>query len=223
MMTPIECFFSCLYGSGLWLLVSILTVMTLVLFIAFGVNRGYKPLVGGQGALSVVIATSLFSMECYMMQWLWAYMGIVIGGTLLMVLARHRANKHFSKNAFAGSAILPDIEARFGVPIHIIDSQRVRAIAYRGRIYLSVGLLERLDRDEVMAVVAHELYHLDRSPSKLLSSLLALTSLTFFKYSDEYSADEYAADVVGADSLIRALDKLEIRDSEDRVDRLQAT
>jgi len=65
--------------------------------------------------------------------------------------------------------------------------------------------------------VAHEVYHLKHSPDKLISSLLALSSLTFRPYDDERLADKYAAKVAGDDNLAKALEKLETAGSVQRI------
>jgi len=55
-----------------------------------------------------------------------------------------------------------------------------------------------------------------------MSSLLALTSLTFRRFSDEYSADYYAASFSGSDNLINALKKLNIKYSKKRIKLLSS-
>ncbi|UCD13746.1 MAG: hypothetical protein JSW60_09360, partial [Thermoplasmatales archaeon] len=60
----------------------------------------------------------------------------------------------------------------------------------------------------------------NHSPNKFLSSILALTSLTFHRYRDEHFADRYAAKIVGIHNLINALKKLEIKDYVKRARKL---
>lgn len=155
---------------------------------------------------------SLASMDCYMSSWIWGYLGLVMLGTMLIAALRHRNHRRLIRDSLGSFPALSDLEREFGVAITVLDSQKVRAVAHKGTVYLSVGLLEKLDDEELRAVVAHEVYHLRRSPSRLVSLLLALTSLTFVRYRDEEAADAYAADVVGPDAIARALATLEIRD-----------
>ena len=75
-------------------------------------------------------------------------------------------------------------------------------------------------KDEVKAVVAHELYHLNHSPNKFLSSLLALASLTFRRFNDEHKADLYAVKTSGIKNLICALKKLQIKDAGKRIKKI---
>ena len=81
-------------------------------------------------------------------------------------------------------------------------------------------MIERLEKDEIKAVIAHEIYHLKYSPNKIISSLLTIASLTFYRYSDEFSADKYAAEITSKESLISALKKLDIKDSMKRINNL---
>ena len=83
-------------------------------------------------------------------------------------------------------------------------------------------MIERLEKDEIRAVIAHEVYHLRYSPNKIISSLLALASFSFYHYSDEFSADKYAANMTSKESLINALKKLDIKDSEKRIKNLSS-
>jgi len=156
-------------------------------------------------------------MNCPMFQWIWAYVGVVLFGLLTLSFVRYFLTEN-GKTNHALSPYFSTLEAQFDVPIRVIDTQRIKAFAHRGAAYLSVGLLERLDRDEVMAVIAHEVFHVKHSPSKLVSSLAALGSLTFVPYSDEHLADQYAADIAGKDALARALRKLQIVGGEKRIE-----
>jgi heat shock protein HtpX len=179
----------------------------------------FELLIAAQASTASAIIVAIVSMSCSMFQWIWAYVGVVLFGLLMLSLVRYSLTCHGQTN-LALSPYVSTLEAQFDVPIRIIDTQKIKAFALRGAAYLSVGLLERLDRDEVMAVIAHEAYHVKHSPSKLVSSLAALGSLTFVPYSDEHLADQYAADIVGKDTLARALRKLEIVGGEKRIEAL---
>ncbi|MGZ4865132.1 MAG: M48 family metalloprotease [Halobacteriota archaeon] len=115
------------------------------------------------------------------------------------------------------------IAQEFGIPIRVIGSQKVRA-AYHRAAYLSVGLLEQLEADEIRAVIAHEVYHHKHSPNRLLLSMLAVSSLKFVPFSDESLADRYAAEAVGKDEFVRMLQKRNVVSSRQRIrDLFQST
>ena len=179
---------------------------------AYKVDRGYKPLVGAQLMVTVMISTSLASMDCYMSTGVWFYLGAVIIGAVGIGLLRTYNRSRLASDTLGRFDALTDLEEGFDVDIVVLDTQRVRALAYKDTVYLSVGLLERLDDDQLRAVVAHEVYHLETRSPRMLSSFLALTSMTFLRYSDEREADAYAARVVGEEAIIGALETLRIRD-----------
>ena len=220
-MNTIQCFYVCLSAAGILIPIIVLSAVTALLFVAFYMDRGFKPLVGAQVTLTVVISSSLLSMECYMSAWVWGYLGLVLAGAAVITLLRQFNASRLENTSLGQFDALADLEDEFDVRIVVLDAQRVRALAYRGTVYLSVGLLERLDDEQLRAVVAHEAYHLRTSPSKPRSGLLALTSLTFLRYTDEHSADAYAARVAGVDAIVGALDRLNIEGREDRAERLR--
>jgi Zn-dependent protease with chaperone function len=177
-------------------------------------------LLGAQLGLTTVISTSLISMDCHMAVWVWAYLGLVMTGAAVITLLRRFNASRLAADSLGQFEALADLEDEFDVRIVVLDAQRARALAYGGTVYLSMGLLEHLDKEQLRAVVAHEAYHLRSSPSRPLSALLSLTSLTFLRYSDEGSADAYAARTVGVDAIVGALDQLDIVDREARTRRL---
>jgi heat shock protein HtpX len=212
----IECFYACLSLAGLVGPIVLLSIITGLLFIAYIFDRGYKPLLGAQFGLTGAISVSLASMQCYMSSWVWGYMVLVIGGAVVLTAIRHLNRRRLLSESLGSFPSLSAMEKEFGVTIVVLDTQRVRAVALGGKVYLSVGILEMLEDVELRAVVAHEVFHLTRSPSRILSAILALTSLTFLRLSDEASADAYAARIAGAEAISRALQRLDIVDCDER-------
>ena len=219
-MNEIQCFISCISESNLILPFVTLVGLTIACLIMFFIKRKFGLLVGGQTFATMFISFNLFSMQCYMFKWVWIYLGIIIIGTLLISITKYYFDLQLSNMIIQPSSYIFKLEQEFKAPIDLIDTQKIKAFHYKKRIYLSVGLLERLEKDEIRAVVAHEVYHLNHSPNKLVSSFLALTSLTFHRYNDEHYADRYAAKTAGIRNLITALKKLEIRDYEERARKL---
>lgn len=220
-MNAIECFYVCLIAANILVPIIVLTIITALLFVAFYLDRGFRPLLGAQFTLTAAISVSLLSMECYMSTWVWAYLGFVLAGATVITLFRRFNASRLAADSLGQFDALADLEDEFDVRIVVLDAQRVRALAYQDTVYLSVGLLERLDDEQLRAVVAHEAYHLRTSPSRPLSALLSLTSLTFLRYDDEGSADAYAARVAGVDAIVGALDRLGIVDRRKRAMRLR--
>ncbi|MGZ4864114.1 MAG: M48 family metalloprotease [Halobacteriota archaeon] len=216
----LQCVLGCLTQAGMLLPFLAILVTAAGFFSVFLVWKRFELLIAGQVATVSAIVVGIVSMSCPMFQWIWAYLGIVSFGLLMLSLVRYCLTRNDQTNHAGLASYVATLEAQFDIPIRVIDTQRIRAFAYQGATYLTIGLLERLDKDEVAAVVAHEAYHVKHSPSKLVSSLAALSSLTFFQYNDEHSADQYAADIAGKDTLARALRKLEIAGAEQRIKNL---
>ena len=219
-MDNIECFFYCIKDAGLLYPMIGLIILIIIFSIIFIFKRNYESLFASQLSMTVIISLNLLSMNCNMFYWLWIYLGIILIGTILLGFVKIYLNLKLDKNIFKLPTFLSDIGKRWNVDIRILDSQMIKAFAYKNKIYLSIGLIERLEKDEIKSVVAHEVYHLKHSPSKFLSSFLAITSLTFKRFRDEYQADRYAAKTTGLANLINAFRKLQIKDGEKRINQL---
>ncbi|UCC92839.1 MAG: M48 family metalloprotease [Thermoplasmata archaeon] len=220
-MNALECWYVCLAAAGLVLPLIVFSAISAGLFVAYKMEKGYKALVGAQMMVTVMISTSLASMDCYMSTWVWFYLGAVIAGAIGIGMLRAYSRSRLAVDALGRFDALANLEDEFDVYIVVLDTQRVRALAYKDTVYLSMGLLERLDDDQLRAVVAHEVYHLETRPPRMLSWFLALTSLTFLRYSDEREADAYAAHLISEEALVGALESLRIRDRDERASRLR--
>jgi heat shock protein HtpX len=170
--------------------------------------------------MTALIFLNLLSMDCHMYDWFWYYLSIIVLGSIGILLVKKIVDNYIDKHVLKNSSFLSEFEEEFNAPIKIIDSQKIRAFVYNKTIFLSVGLLEILTQDEIRAVIAHEVYHLYYSPNKIISSILALSSLTFKRYKDEYLADRFAADLTGLEHLCNALEKLQIKDYKKRIAQL---
>jgi hypothetical protein len=169
----------------------------------------------------MVIALNFISMRCETFKLIWLYIGLIFGGVFMFWSAKHFIHLR-CQDTVATPKFISDFENKFNVKIKILSSQKIKAFVYKKNIYISMGLLERLDSTELEAVLAHEVYHVRYSPNKFLSSILALTSLTFKRHNDDPRADLFAARVTGHQHLINAFQKLQIIDREKRIRKLNA-
>jgi Zn-dependent protease with chaperone function len=105
--------------------------------------------------------------------------------------------------------LLAKFEGVGEIPVGIVDSVATIAMAVGGKhrtILVSTGLLTLLDRDEVEAVVSHELMHLKHHDSEFKVFSRVLARILFFdpfsKFFDPavHREREYLADEVGARS-----------------------
>ncbi|MBN9249166.1 MAG: M48 family metalloprotease, partial [Mesorhizobium sp.] len=144
------------------------TAMLLAAMTALFMGVGY--MIGGSGgmmiALVIAAATNLFS------YW----------NADKMVLAMHRAVEVDEKNAPEFHAIVRELSSRAGLPMprtYIIDTPQPNAFA-TGRnpenaaVAASTGLLERLSHEEVAAVMAHELAHVQHRDTLTMTIVATL-------------------------------------------------
>ncbi|KQZ91461.1 peptidase [Mesorhizobium sp. Root157] len=144
------------------------TAMLLAAMTALFMGVGY--MIGGAGgmmiALVIAAATNLFS------YW----------NADKMVLAMHRAVEVDEKSAPEFHAIVRELAARAGLPMprtYIIDTPQPNAFA-TGRnpenaaVAASTGLLERLSHEEVAAVMAHELAHVQHRDTLTMTIVATL-------------------------------------------------
>jgi len=219
-MNDLSCYLFCIRDSGMIYPLLVTLLLAIICLFAYFIKRKHEFLLANQTFMIWMIATSILTMECTMFNLIWAYLGIIIICILLLGILKLSINLRHSNLVSFPIGIISAFEKQFGVTIKILDIQKIKAYTHRGVIYLSIGLMERLEPDEIKAVVAHETYHLRKSPNKFVASILALISFTFLRHSDEYHADRFAAEVSGANNLKNALRKLDIKDYSKRIKQL---
>ena len=215
----IQCYLQCIISSGWLYPIMLAFAITLGFLVIFHAYRNVWHLFGAQASFTSVILSNLLVMTCPMFVWFWIYVGVVFAGVLLLSLGAFLLRSQLEKTVPV-PASLAELDTEFGVPVEVLDTSRVLAFVHGRKIYLSVGLLERLDEDEVRAVVAHEAYHAKSGSGGLLGRISSLTSLVIPRWTDERSADRFAARTAGAHNLGSALRKLEMRHWEKRVEAL---
>src|SRR5659263_397092 len=94
--------------------------------------------------------------------------------------------------------------------LYYFDSAIPRAFASGRSIFISIGLLEMLDDDELKAVLAHEALHIRHNSKMPFMKQLALMA---FSSSDdtelECMADRFAAEIAGSEALLSARNKVD--------------
>jgi Zn-dependent protease with chaperone function len=219
-MNAIECFIYCINATGfLYPLIGLIILILLSLIIYYK-RRNYESLLASQFTMTIMISFNLYIMNCDMYNWIWIYLGIILIGILSIGIIGIYLDLKLDKHSFELPQLFREIEQFWKVEIRILDTNRIKAFTFKNKIYLSVGLLERLEKDEIKSVVAHEVYHLHHSPNKFLSSFLALTSMTFHRFNDQHLADRYAVKTIGFLNLVNAFKKLQIKDADIRIKKL---
>jgi len=220
MIEAIQCIIDCIIHANLVIPVIFMFSIAVIFLFFYFMKHRYELLLAFQLIISLIIIINLLSMNCYMHSWIWIYLGILLAGSIVIALIKYLIDAYINNKNVGTISFLSDIENEFNIQINVIDSPIIRGFVFLKKIYISIGLIERLEKDEIKAVIAHEIYHLNHSPNKIISTLLAIASLSFYRYSDEFSADKYAAEITSKESLISALKKLDIKDSMKRINNL---
>lgn len=94
--------------------------------------------------------------------------------------------------------------------VYYFDSAVPRAFAAGKSIFISIGLIEILDDDELKAVLAHEAWHIKHnSRMPFLSQLVLMAFSSSSEPELEASADRFAAKIAGNAALSSARNKVD--------------
>lgn len=173
-----------------------------------------------QGISSFAIMTGFMLMNCSMSAYIWGYFSIVVVGMIVLALMMIIFDKHIQNQVIRDYKINDWLNHKMGLNIQLIDSQKLKIFTHKRQIYVSVGVLELLSQEELNAVIAHERFHVDYTPNRIVLNTLALSSFWFKGYRDEQEADKYAANDAGLMNLVNAFEKLGVRNYEKRVNNL---
>ncbi len=154
------------------------------------------------------------------------YIGLAVGLVLFAGLCQgiwfvlrqiYFYNKFYRNRYFIGRQTVIG-----GTSVFVIDDNRQFAFSagfIKPQIYLSAGLIDILDKEELQAVISHEQYHCDNFHSiwSLFSGFvkkvlffvpIVVKWVDFISIRREVKADEYTIDQVGAENLSSSLLKV---------------
>ena len=217
----IICYAECVNNSDLLPLITFLIVASLLLF-AFYLKaktpiRRVSSFAGAQLSMVGAIAATFSTMECSRMLTIEVYLAYVLISTGIMlflpgsyykILIRRHNARPISEIVDWADDFVNTLASNSQV--YYFDSAIPKAFASGKAIFVSVGMLEIFDQQELKAVLAHEAWHL-RHNSKT-SILRQLSIMTFTKYRPEQElelmADRFAEQIVGKGPLESARAKL---------------
>lgn len=214
------CYVNCLWGTSLGYLMLGLVIVIIIALLAFFFTYKPESMFTAQISTSAIIVTGFIGMKCPMIDLIWFYLAAILVGLFILAQLHMGFLKRIERMLLPldkEAEILDRYSLNHDDPVHLLDSQRLQAFTCRGAIYISVGLLEILEPNELRAVIAHEAYHLGHTPDRRIAASLAIISLWFHSFRDERSADRYAATLVGEKPLVSALRKLGVRGYRKRV------
>jgi Zn-dependent protease with chaperone function len=169
-----------------------------------------------QAAGLFAIATTFYLMDCSEMLSLYLYFAYVIISTILIFGTLRYYDRILIKRLDAKPAgnILEwtqeFVDMLTSARVYYFDSAVPKAFAAGRSIFISIGLLELMNDDELKAVLAHEAWHIRHNSRMPFLGQLAL--MTFSSTSEpelETMADCYAAEIAGSAALSSARNKVD--------------
>lgn len=217
----IICYAECVNNSDLLPLITFLIVVSLFLFAFYlktktPIHRVIS-FAGAQLSMVGAIAATFSTMECSRMLTIEVYLAYVLISTGVMLFLPGSYYKILIRryNARPISEIVDwadDFVNKLAnnSQIYYFDSAIPKAFASGKAIFVSVGMLEIFDQQELKAVLAHEAWHLRHNNKTPILRQLSL--MTFTKYRPEQElelmADRFAEEIVGKGPLESARAKL---------------
>lgn len=217
----IDCYITCITGSNLLPVIGIETFLALVFF-TFYLKAG-KPVfrlisfIAAQLFMVLLIGTVISSMQCSQMLTIEIYTAYAILSTVVIMLLPRVYYKILIRKYSAQP--ITDIMGwpqafveNFikGAKVYFYDSAVPAAFASGKSIFLSIGMLELMDEQELKAVIAHEVWHIRHNNRTPLLRQLSLMTFTKNCSEDELEllADAFAGQVVSESAVESARAKL---------------
>lgn len=211
-MNALECTIVCLKNSPLFIPSVLVTAgFTISLAGYFLVRNSIDKLrfYWFANVLALVNAPILFfSMSCDMGLFIRAYLAYAVIALLTLVVTPY-LYRHYLKRSY-GFERDEELERLVELDrVYILQSSVPRAFTLGKEVFISAGMVDLLEEDELKAVLAHEKFHVLENRTPLLSRLKYLTFLPISQDSIELMADMYAEKIAGKEALERAKKKIE--------------
>lgn len=218
----IQCYISCITGSGISPLIGIQILLALLLFTFYLKTK--RPLIrlssfiAAQLFMLFTIGTVVSAMQCSQMITIEIYTAYVILSTLLiMFLPRIYYRVVIKKYGARPITDILDWPQAFvntlieEAKVYYYDSAVPNAFASGKSIFLSIGMLELMSDLELKAILAHEAWHLRHNAKTPLLRQLSLMTFTKNCSGDELEllADIFAGEIVSSDAVESARSKLD--------------
>jgi Zn-dependent protease with chaperone function len=214
-----NCIGLCLKLSDFAPFVALLVVISISLVAASLMLRKPKQkfmtFVSAQIVSLLAIVATFYLMKCGEMLTLYVSLAYVIISTVLIFGVLRYYDRILIKRLDAKPAAsvmewVEDFVGRFVTArVYYFDSAIPRAFAAGRSIFVSIGLLEMLDDNELKAVLAHEAWHIRQNTGTPYFMRLALMTFSSSESELESSADRFAAEIAGSAALLSARNKVD--------------
>jgi len=214
----ITCYGQCL---RLWAPIVALIVIISIASIASSLmlknpRKRLQTFVLAQAAGLFAIAMTFYFMDCSQMLSLYLYFAYVAISTILIFITLRYYDRLMIKRLEAkpaGSMLKwtqEYVDMLTSARLYFFDSAVPKAFAAGRSIFISIGLLEILEDDELKAVLAHEAWHIrHNSRIPFLSRFALMAFSSSFEPELEDQADHFAAEIAGFAALSSARNKID--------------
>ncbi|MCX9026467.1 MAG: M48 family metalloprotease [Candidatus Methanoperedens sp.] len=165
-------------------------------------------------SLMAIVAT-FYLMKCSEMLTLYVSLAYLVISTVLIFGVLRYYDRILIKRLDAKPAAsmmewVEDFVGRFVTArVYYFDSAIPRAFAAGRSIFVSIGLLEMLDDNELKAVLAHEAWHIRQNTGAPYFMRHALMAFSSSESELESRADRFAAEIAGSAALSSARNKVD--------------
>ena len=218
----IDCYITCIQSSSIaWIILSLLA-LAIFLFIAYMFiskpEHRIKIFASGQVLIIAAVWLSFSTMTCssmFIINIYLLYTLLTLGVMFLLpkvfdrFLVRRLNAVHITEILEWGQHFVDKLV--MDVRVFYFDSAVPRAFATGRAIFISIGMLELLNDEELKGVLAHESWHImHNSKTHWLKqlSLMTFTTTNVVKPEIEQMADRYASNIVGQQVLDSARSKI---------------
>jgi Zn-dependent protease with chaperone function len=220
LLAEFKCFGLCLKVSELAPFVALLFVISISLLSAsFMIKKPKQRLmtfVSSQVAGLLAIIITFYLMKCSEMLSIYFYLGYVAVSSVLIFGVLRFYDKIMIRRLSAKPVeniiawVQGFVDQLTNATVYYYDSAAPRAFAAGRSIFVSIGLLEMLNNDELKAVLAHEAWHIRHNSRTPYLKKLAIMTFSSHKSPElESMADTFAAEIAGIEALAGARNKVD--------------
>lgn len=218
-MKNAECFISCFLSSNFMVFTFVLVLLAFFSAIGYFISRDGMSKVKYYWLLNVFVLSSVLlvylTMSCDMLWFLKIYFIYVGFATVFLLIMpsiyRVYLSKRFSLERFVEMEnVLKEFSGSAKARLYIFGSAVPKAFTVGKNVFISAGMADLLEIEEIKAVTAHEAFHVNQNKYPFLNNFKILTFILLPDTQLEASADSYAERIVGKEILQRA--KTRVRD-----------
>lgn len=208
----LTCFFTSNYVAVLYLFVSLALISTVCYFISRdGMSRVKYYWLLNVFVLSVT-ALAYLIMDCEMLWFLRIYFGYVVFAALFLLAVPKLYTTYLSKRYtiernFEFESLLSEwstTKAR----LYIFGSALPKAFTVGKNVFISAGMVDLMNIEEIKAVIAHEAFHVSQNKYPFINNFKILTFILLPETQLETAADSYAEEIMDKDILLSAKNKI---------------